>query len=570
MEQGVLINGRYEILRELGRGGMSTVYLVYDNNLRKEWALKLVPKVSKLGDNIEVNSVMAEIELLKKLDFIYIPKIVDVLSNDESIFVIMDYVDGVSLTDYLISNKKADQEDVVAWGVQLALTLDFLHNQEPPIIYRDMKPSNVMLQSNGNIKLLDFGVSKEVVDDSAGHTIALGTKGYAAPEQFGEKAVYTPQSDIYSLGMTLFQCLTGVNPSKYPERVKPIRQIDSSLSSGLEQVILKATATDPKDRYQSAGALLFALENYHKLDDEVYDSMVNEVKKYKRSKVFMFILLGLSLVLGGASFFVGKEVSAQKVAEARNLKTPDAYMAALDLVGNDITLLNEYVDLVRQTGVFTKDDETNILHYLSKIELGEDGVSQEEYGKLMFNVGKLYWFYYTKDGVGVDSSVEDYKDNTTLQSISIRGSKAYNYFEKAASVDFKDKSTAVVLGNVAGFYRSLKVNVEEAGDAGMYKVLFENLNSMVVLDESSGELPLFETLSVVTSAVDMFAPNFSRDGITEEAQLKLVDLLKGKLGTQEATSEKTQSIKEYVSKKLNGLDKRVKDVYNTPLKKSKK
>lgn len=269
-EVGTILDGKYEILKLIGKGGMSFVYLAIDNRLRKQWAIK---EIRSDGEDIEVllKGLENEANILKKIDHPVIPRIVDILHENGVIYVVMDYIEGRTLTEIIEEEGAQPQERVIEWGKQLADALKYLHSMKPPIIYRDMKPSNIMLKPDGNIKLIDFGIAKEFKIDNLADTTALGTRGYAAPEQFGDsggrgKYNTDAKTDIYSLGATMYHLVTGKSPLEPPYEIRPIREWNSNLSQGLEVIIGKCTESDPEKRYQNCVELLYALEHYEKLD----------------------------------------------------------------------------------------------------------------------------------------------------------------------------------------------------------------------------------------------------------------------------------------------------------------
>ena len=149
------------------------------------------------------------------------------------------------------------EEVVIDWAKQICDTLGYLHSQKPPIIYRDMKPANIMLKPEGNLKIIDFGISREYKEQNLADTTILGTKGYAPPEQFGSRQT-DPRSDIYALGMTMHHLVTGVDPKK--NDYVPIRQWNPELSDGLEIIIDKCVQMDPNDRYQNCNELMYDLD----------------------------------------------------------------------------------------------------------------------------------------------------------------------------------------------------------------------------------------------------------------------------------------------------------------------
>ena len=154
-EIGTVIDGKYEILKEIGRGGMSIVYLAMDKHLNKQWAIKEIRKKGNgKNDEIVVNSLLAEANMMKKLDHPSLPRIVDIIDNGITIYVVMDYIDGESLDKILNEYGAQPEELVIAWAKQLCDALSYLHGQKPSIIYRDMKPANVMLKQEGYFKII--------------------------------------------------------------------------------------------------------------------------------------------------------------------------------------------------------------------------------------------------------------------------------------------------------------------------------------------------------------------------------------------------------------------------------
>ena len=177
-EIGAVIDGKYEILKEIGRGGMSVVYLAMDKRLNKQWAVKEIRKKGNgKNDEIVVNSLLAEANLMKRLDHPALPRIVDIIDNGITIYVVMDYIEGESLDKILKEYGAQPEELVTGWAMQLCDALSYLHSQNPPIIYRDMKPANVMLKPEGNIKIIDFGIAREYKEQNLADTTVLGTKG---------------------------------------------------------------------------------------------------------------------------------------------------------------------------------------------------------------------------------------------------------------------------------------------------------------------------------------------------------------------------------------------------------
>ena len=174
---GDVIDGKYEILKLIGAGGMSKVYLAMDKRLNKQWAVKEITKRTRdMNNEVVIQSAIAEANMIKKLDHPALPRIVDIIENGDMIFVIMDYIEGETLGNVLKAEGPQPQELVVEWALQLCEVLDYLHTRNPSIIYRDMKPDNIMLKPDGNIKLIDFGIAREYKEHKSSDTIGLGDR----------------------------------------------------------------------------------------------------------------------------------------------------------------------------------------------------------------------------------------------------------------------------------------------------------------------------------------------------------------------------------------------------------
>ena len=301
---GTLIDGKYEVLREIGRGGMSVVYLAMDTRLNKQWAIKeIARKANDANNEIVVSSLLAEANLMKKLDHPSLPRIVDIIEEHDTIYVVMDYIEGEPLSKILELYGAQDQDLVIEWGKQLCDVLFYLHNCEPPIIYRDMKPANVMLRPDGSVKLIDFGIAREYKRSKTADTESLGTRGYAAPEQFGGKGQTDARTDIYCFGVTLYHLVTGLNPCEPPYELYPIKQVNPNYYDGLQYLIQKCTQMNPEDRFQSCDEIRYVLDNIRDFDE------ARRVRQKKRFSAFIamvictivFAIVGTVMIFGANS-----------------------------------------------------------------------------------------------------------------------------------------------------------------------------------------------------------------------------------------------------------------------------
>ena len=235
---GSLIDGKYKVIAKVGKGGMSTVWLAMNIKTNKNWAIKEVRQTEKNDVALVKQNLMTEIEILKKLQHENLPQIIDIFEKNDTYLIIMDYVEGRTLKAIIDEKGEQPQEDVVNWAIQLCSVLDYLHTRKPAIIYRDLKPGNIMLRPDGQIVLIDFGTAREYKTGQNEDTTSLGTKGYAAPEQYGGDGQTDARTDIYNLGATIYHLVTGKNPNKPPYEIRPIREWNPSLSTGLESIIL--------------------------------------------------------------------------------------------------------------------------------------------------------------------------------------------------------------------------------------------------------------------------------------------------------------------------------------------
>ena len=309
LEIGSVLDGKYKILNEIGHGGMSVVYLALNEKANKTWAVKEVRKDGGNDNEVVSQGLIAETEMLKKLNHPNLPSIVDVIDTSDTFIIVMDYIEGRSLQSVLNHTGAQDPEKVLEWSKQLCDVLGYLHSRQPAIIYRDMKPANVMLRPDGQVALIDFGTAREYKEHSQGDTTWLGTRGYAAPEQFGGRGQTDARTDIYCLGATMYHLLTGYSPADTQFVIYPLGQLVPSLAgSGLEKVVAKCCEPDPANRYQSCAELMYALEHVHDED---------AVAIRERNKKWRLFLAGCILAVVGLVGMIGFGIT-NKVAEGNS------------------------------------------------------------------------------------------------------------------------------------------------------------------------------------------------------------------------------------------------------------
>jgi serine/threonine-protein kinase len=263
MAPGDRLEGRYMIVRPLGKGGMGAVYLVEDARIAgRQLALK---EMSEQGiDPAEAKTALEafkrEAQLLLRLDHANLPKVFDTFSDNNRHFLVMAFVTGKTLEKRLEEAGGAlPEREVYGYAVQLCDVLDYLHRQQPPIIFRDLKPGNIMLKPDGRIKLIDFGIARHFKPGQSKDTQAMGTPGYAAPEQYG-KGQSDARTDVYTLGATLHHAITGRDPGQDPFNFPAVRALNRTASPQLEAAIMRAVLIDRSQRWPSIAALRAGLD----------------------------------------------------------------------------------------------------------------------------------------------------------------------------------------------------------------------------------------------------------------------------------------------------------------------
>ena len=255
LHAGEVLLDRYEILKMIGKGGMSTVYQARDLVSQQLLAVKDVDRSGLQQNQVVEQSLTAEGRMLKQLSNPHLPKIYDIIEQPEKIMLVMDYIQGESLDKVIARQGAQSVEQTLDWGMQICEVLHYLHSQPTPIIYRDMKPANVMLQPNGQLMLIDFGTARteKVGIEMKADTVCIGTAGFAAPEQFGGFGQSTARTDIFCLGATMYNMVTGHSPCDRPTGILPLEQWKPELAnSPISEIIKKCTRNDPDARYQTA------------------------------------------------------------------------------------------------------------------------------------------------------------------------------------------------------------------------------------------------------------------------------------------------------------------------------
>ncbi len=471
-EIGTVIDGKYEILTEIGRGGMSVVYLAMDTHLNKQWAVKEIRKKgSGKNDEIIVNSLLAEANMMKRLDHPALPRIVDIIDNSITIYVVMDYIEGESLDKILNEYGAQSEEMVIGWAKQLCDALSYLHSQKPPIIYRDMKPANIMLKPEGNIKIIDFGIAREYKEQNLADTTVLGTKGYAPPEQYSGQT--DGRSDIFALGMTMHHLLTGIDP-RTGEAYAPVRMWNPELSEGIELIIDKCVQPAAENRYQNCQDLLYDLEHPELITKDYKKKQKRKLRVFAASVTLAVICLASGLICnmtadninsGNYDVLVATSTASSLEDKIENYKTAIAIYP--ERTEAYLCMLEAYED----EGQFGKEENDEFLALYNANKDLFDSVS-DEVAELNYKIGMMYFNYYT--------------DSDGSYSFSTRVQKAYSFitenYENAGDT-FENKTLSDCYYQICSFYKKYILNsvtVEEASKEN-YESLLATISN--VMDE---------------------------------------------------------------------------------------
>ena len=532
LEIGSIVDGKYKILNKIGQGGMSVVYLAMNERANKQWAIKEVRKDGVKDYEVVKQGLIAETDILKKLSHPNLPSIIDVIDCEDTFLIVMDYIEGKALDYWLKKEGAQPQEKVVEWAKQICDVLGYLHSRKPPIIYRDLKPANVMLKPDGKIMIIDFGTAREFKETSIEDTSCLGTQGYAAPEQYGGHGQTDARTDIYTLGTTMYHLLTGHNPSLPPYEMYPIRQWNPALSSGLEQIVLKCTQRNPADRYQSCAELMYALEHYTELDTEYRKKESFKWRTFVAACAVSVISLAGCLGFQFAERFASRSRYDSYLSSAATASTQEErvqlYEDAIKINPKEgeayQDLLQLYVNgLNGDENNFSQDEATAmtaILGYKGSGNRTNESYlesNKEAYDNFAFQMGVAYFYSYEGNG------------NKQMSQL---------WFEKAAESDTLDPDKVEMskrFARIAGYYAGLN-KVDRSGySSASYRDYWDDLVSLtdtnlVTIVNPETALVMYNEL---VYQIGENALNFRRAGVTE-------DELKNELASTKNRLETTQ------------------------------
>lgn len=522
LEIGSLLDGKYKILNKIGQGGMSVVYLAMNEKANKQWAIKEMRKEKNKNYEIMKQSLITETNLLKELKHPYLPSIADIIENDDTIIIVMDYVEGRPLSDILSEEGVIEEDKVADYAIQLCDVLDYLHSQNPPIIYRDLKPANIMLRPDGKITLIDFGTARKYNYDSVSDTTCLGTIGYAAPEQFaGETLRQTDaRTDIYNLGATMYHLLTGVNPSEPPYELYPIRRWDESLSNGLEKIILRATRKDPDKRFNDCKEMSYALQHFRDLDDSYIATQKKKIYLFAASLILSFTFFSMAIVVNGME---KREISkvynnylseaALKIASAGSENVVDSdilklFRDAINISPNSteayIRMLDYYCDL-GQT-------RNGLMAISAMIASGTGDLGNND--DLMMRMGQIYFLGNSKDTeFDIDyGTAARYFDKVNIKKYP----QAKYYSSLARSLSEIGTDWNIIVKDMKNVDEYLNTEVNEEEKAEIYITLSKIYRANAFAIQKVGEKPFDKAMELLNKAGEILNSSYIDKDLKEK------------------------------------------------------
>ncbi|WP_455136768.1 serine/threonine protein kinase [Thermophilibacter sp.] len=557
---GELIDGKYEILSLIGEGGMSRVWLARDHRLNKLWAVKEIGRTARDANNaVVVQSLITEANLMKRLDHPSLPRIVDIIEDGKTIYVVMDYVEGESLKKVMRdAGHPMDEADVISWGIQLCDVLEYLHTRTPPVIYRDMKPGNIMLREDGTVKLIDFGIAREYKEGRTSDTQILGTRGYAAPEQFSLNMQTDARTDIYSLGVTLYTLVTGRSPSDDPV-LRPIREINPRLSEGLEYIILKATRQDPAERYQSCAEMRYDLEHHDRLTEGYRAAQRSKLRRFNvlRGAAIALAAVGVACVAG--SFWLRNSTYQSYLESARAasvVSEGDAPSAAETLYDQaasvDPSVVTTYSELVNNVYKadqnFTIAESSRLAALMDEHRASIEGSS--DYAKLCYDIGTLYFVYYEQTG---EDEARNYAMSAGVQAAQWfqRAIDSYDQLEaqgRSCSLTLSERQSAAAYVTIGQFYQKLSQATLEGSEGSVYEGYWDSLS--LTFESLGDEEPVMVRLRLYQLIYEAIASptylnGFRRAGVEEQQARDLLERVlraTASLSSDVSANEKSQEM----------------------------
>lgn len=500
-EIGDIIAGRYKILEEIKKGGMSVVYLAMDMELKGTWALK---EIRRSQDKSKYEKALREARLMSEFKCRGIPLVVNILEYEEKqlAYIVMEYIPGKSLQDIINERNNVLSENfVVHAAIAVSDILNYLHTSNPPVIHRDIKPANIIYdESDKSFWLLDFGEAKLLNSESDKDERATGTLEFMAPEQYDEKSggrqCSNQLSDIFSLGASMFYMITGQvgTRSKVNNQYYSIWDIDNSVSSTLNKIVEKAMMVVPESRYENVLELKADLVE---CTEEVQREMKAAWKNIKRS-VIIFSMSLIMLISGVIFQGIARNQNNQSynnlIASASSQsgdidkKIEDALLA-IELKPDNLEPYILLKELYESDGQFTIEEEAKLQAVITPNKDVLQTLS--DYSDFAYQVGIMYLIYYTESSEAYIKAIDWFSD-------------VKNNYQSAAEVYLE----------IGKFDRDITKKLSTGEESGKFLEQWQSLDD--ALTQAGNQNNVLLQMSIcrkAISAIDEYCMKFKKDGV---------------------------------------------------------
>lgn len=425
-----------------------------------------------------------------------------------------------------------------------------------------MKPSNVMLKPEGTLKVIDFGIAREYKEHNIADTVSLGTKGYAAPEQFGGKGQTDARTDIYCLGVTLYHLITGQNPTEPPYEIYPIRKWNPYLSSGLEAIITKCTQLNPEDRYRNCDELMYSLEHYNEMDESY------KIRQKRKLRGFIAsVAMCVVMIATGIGFNIASAMENDKNYESKvYISSSTDYEEKLNSYDEAIALYKyryeAYIKLLEaynDNNEFGDKESTQFMGYyndaFTEKNVSDYDVTEDGYSEMNYLAGTTYLYLYLIDDENITMKVRALKAYPFFASIINSGNKSYENYSLAESYYF-----------ICGFYKDFVANSANTKEPSyeVYDRLVSSLQQCIInLDEYDNENLPYIKLTVYESVLELLygqRKGLAATGIEYSRVSELLKTINDKTSNLVVTQEKSLNKQEKI---LDSVDGYIEEIYTT-------
>ena len=548
LRRGDILENRYRIDDLIDEGGMSKVWRATDLYINATWAVKEIDKHKKeFRDIMDDYGRIPEFDYLKTLNHPAFPRIVHTIDEPGALYIIMDYIEGENLLKILDLYGRPQEEDVAAWMIEACDAIDYLHQNG--IIHRDIKPSNMMVDKQGNLKIIDMGSAC-----APGQTDKpLGTYGYASPEHY--KCVVDERSDVYTVGMTMYQLLTGIDPTEKAFKKQSLRDIDKSISSGLVKIVDKAASGDPEERYPNCKVLADTLYSYKKLEDEYIYGLKNALKK----RVIALLVGLIGIITSMAIIFLGISKEQKTYESLLTSETGDKVkrIAELEEASNlkpkEAAPYIEMIKVYAEDGLFTEDELAALtkVYQSHKEKLQRD---EQAFSNVNYEIGESILTYYTGE-----------TDNSNRAKLLA----ALPYFENAKAEGFENEALAAGYSFMGRYYKDYvladtslvlkSVTKEEYGE------LLNNLRGLIGKLNSYGGDPQGKmkliTYDIILSLMDSQREGFAKSGIAKEDLTSVIEILIGDINEISSVDQTIKTMQKELLENIKDIQEKIDMTY---------